>query len=139
MESMTKVLRFNKNTWNQPIVCKLASDYGLTFNILKAFILPRQEGRMVLEIVGDKESCRKGLQYLRQCGVQVEPIERGIQRQEELCVHCGACTGLCPTRALFIQRPSMLVQFDPALCIACGWCTRGCPTRALRLKVNDVF
>ena len=139
MASTTKVLRFTKTTWNQPIVCRLASDYGLTFNILKAFILPRQEGRMVLEIIGGKEECKKGIQYLRQCGVQVEPIERGMEREETLCVHCGACTGLCPTRALFIDRPSMEVQFDPTLCIACGWCTKGCPTRALRLKVNDLI
>lgn len=139
MESMTKVLRFTKNTWNQPIVCKLASEYGLTFNILKAFILPRQEGRMVLEIIGDKESCQRGLQYLRQCGVKVEPIERGLERDENLCVQCGACTGLCPTHALFIERPSMRVHCDASLCVACGWCTKGCPTRALRLKVNDMF
>lgn len=138
MASTTKVLRFTKKTWNQPIVCKLASEYGLTFNILKAFILPRQEGRMVLELIGGKEECKKGIQYLRQCGVRVEPIERGMEREETLCVHCGACTGLCPTRALFIDRPSMRVQFDPTLCIACGWCTKGCPTRALRLKVNDL-
>jgi ferredoxin len=139
MESTTKVLRFTKKTWNQPIVCKLASEYGLTFNILKAFILPRQEGRMVLEIIGEKEQRKKGLQYLRQCGVRVEPIESGIEREETLCVHCGACTGLCPTHALFVDRPSMRVQFDPTLCIACGWCTKGCPTRALRLKVNDLI
>jgi ferredoxin len=138
MASTTKVLRFTKKTWNQPIVCKLASEYGLTFNILKAFILPRQEGRMVLEIIGGREECKKGIQYLRKCGVRVEPIERGMERDETLCVHCGACTGLCPTRSLFIDRPSMRVQFDPTLCIACGWCTKGCPTRALRLMVNDL-
>ena len=138
MASTTKVLRFDKTTWNRPIVCRLASDYGLTFNILKAFILPRHEGRMVLEIIGDKEACRKGLQYLRRCGVRVEPIEQGIERDEKVCVHCGACTGLCPTHALFLERPSMQVQLDAALCVACGWCTKGCPTRALRLKVNDI-
>lgn len=139
MASTTKVLRFTKSTWNQPIVCKLASDYGLTFNILKAFILPRQEGRMVLEIIGSKENCRQGIQYLRQCGVRVEPIERGIDRDDNRCVQCGACTGLCPTHALFMDRPSMRVAFDPTLCIACGWCTKGCPTRALTLKVNNLF
>ena len=83
MASTTKVLRFDKTTWNQPIVCRLASDYGLTFNILKAFILPRHEGRMVLEIIGDKEDCKKGLQYLRKCGVRVESIEQGIERDDE--------------------------------------------------------
>jgi len=138
MASTTKVLRFDKTTWNQPIVCRLASDYGLTFNILKAFILPRHEGRMVLEIIGDKEDCKKGLQYLRKCGVRVEPIEQGIERDDKTCVHGGAWSGLCPTHALFIERSSMRVDFDRSLCIACGWCVKGCPTRALKLKVNDI-
>lgn len=137
--SKTKVLRFSKSTWNQPIVCKLASEYGLTFNILKAFILPRQEGRMVIEITGEEENCQKGIQYLKRCGVQVEPIERGITRNEKACVECGACTGLCPTHALFLERPGMRVRFDPALCIACGWCIKGCPTRAMQLSVNEII
>jgi len=139
MASKIKVLRFSKATWNQPIVCKLASEYGLTFNILKAFILPRQEGRMVLELIGDEESCQRGIQYLKRCGVRVEPIERGITRDAKLCVHCGVCTGLCPTHALTINRPSMEVTFDPTLCIACGWCIKGCPTKAMQLKVNEVL
>jgi ferredoxin len=139
MASKTKVLRFSKSTMNQPIVCRLASDYGLTFNILKAFIVPGQEGRMVIEIVGDEENCQKGIQYLKRRGVQVEPIERGITRDEKACLQCGACTGLCPTRALCMERPAMRVCFDPALCIACGWCIKGCPTRAMQLSVNEVF
>ncbi len=139
MVNKTKVLRFTKTTWNKPIVCKLASEYGLTFNIVKAFILPRQEGRMVIELIGKENNCRKGIEYLKSCGVHVDPIERGITRKEESCVHCGACTGLCPTRALFINRPEMLVEFDPSLCIACGWCTKACPTRAIQLEVNDTI
>ena len=138
MVSKIKVLRFDKATWKQPIVCKLATDYGLTFNILKAFILPRQEGRMVLELIGEEDDCRRGIRYLKRCGVAVEPIERGITRDESICVHCGACTGLCPTGSLRMQPPEMLVQFDPALCVACGWCIKGCPTRAMQLKVNDI-
>ena len=94
---------------------------------------------MVLEIIGDKKNCEKGLRYLRQCGVRVEPIEQGIDRDEKACVHCGACSGLCPTHALFIERSTMRVEFEPSLCIACGWCVKGCPTRALRLKVNDII
>jgi len=138
MASKTKVLRFSKANWNQPIVCKLATDYGLTFNIVKAFILPRQEGRMVLELIGKEEDCRRGIQYLKRCGVRVDPIERGIIRDDKVCIQCGACTGLCPTHALLMERPSMHVEFNPALCIACGWCIKGCPTKAMQLKVDEV-
>jgi ferredoxin len=134
----TMVLRFKKNTWNQPIVCKLASEYGLSFNIVKAFILPRQEGRMVLELTGKEEDYRRGIDYLKKCVVTVEPIERDITRDERLCIHCGACTGLCPTHSLAARQPDMKVGFDPALCIACGWCIKGCPTRAMQLKMDEV-
>ena len=138
MVSKIKVLRFSKTTWKQPIVCKLATEYNLTFNILKAFILPRQEGRMVLELIGEEENCRRGIRYLKGCGVEVEPIERGIIKDERICVHCGACTGLCPTHSLSLQPPDMQVKFDPTLCVACGWCVKGCPTKAMQLKVNDI-
>jgi len=138
MISRTKVLRFSKSTWKQPIVCKLATDYGLTFNIVKAFILPRQEGRMILELIGEEDNYRRGVQYLKQCGVSVEPIERDITRDDKRCIQCGACTGLCPTQALRIVRPSMIVEFDPTLCIGCGWCIKACPTRAMQLKVDEI-
>jgi len=100
MASTTKVLRFDKTTWNQPIVCRLASEYGLTFNILKAFIVPRQEGRMVLEIIGDKENCKKGLQYLRRCGVRVE--REGRQGLRSVWRLLGPVPHACPFhRAVF--------------------------------------
>lgn len=138
MTSRTKVLRFSKAIWKQPIVCKLATDYGLTFNIVKAFILPRQEGRMILELIGEEENYRKGIQYLKRCGVKVEPIERDITRDDKRCIQCGACTGLCPTHALRMIKPAMTVEFDAALCIGCGWCIKGCPTRAMQLKVDEI-
>jgi len=138
MTRKTKVLRFTQQTWNRPIVCNLASEYGLSFNIVKAFILPRQEGRMVIELIGEEKDCLRGIEYLQQSGVIVEPIEKGITKDESACVHCGACTGLCPTQALYMDRPDMIVKFDPALCVACGWCTKGCPTQAMQLTVNDV-
>jgi L-aspartate semialdehyde sulfurtransferase ferredoxin len=138
MTSRTKVLRFSKAIWKQPIVCKLATDYGLTFNIVKAFILPRQEGRMILELIGEEENYRRGIQYLKRCGVKVEPIERDITRDDKRCIQCGACTGLCPTQSLHMIKPAMTVEFDPALCIGCGWCIKACPTRAMQLKVDEI-
>jgi L-aspartate semialdehyde sulfurtransferase ferredoxin len=138
MITKTNVLRFSKTIWKQPIVCKLAVDYGLTFNIVKAFILPRQEGRMILELIGEPEDYRRGIQYLKRCGVKVEPMERDITRDENRCIQCGACTGLCPNQALSLTHPEMNVVFDPALCIGCGWCIKCCPTRAMQMKVDEV-
>lgn len=125
------VLRFTSKTWNKPIVFRLARDYGLEFNILKAIVLPRQESLMVLELAGTEENYHRGVEYLLSKGIRVEPIESDIMRDEERCVHCGACTAVCPTGALSIGE-AMEVIFDPERCVACEQCLKGCPLRAMR-------
>lgn len=126
------VLRFTSQTWNRPIVYRLASDFKLEFNILKAIILPRQEGLMVLELAGTEENFHEGVQYLLSKGVTVEPIEHDIMRDDQNCVHCGACTAVCPTSALKVHPPDMVVTFDPENCVACEQCVRLCPVKAMK-------
>jgi len=46
----------------KPIVCYLAKDFDLTFNILNAGILPGKEGFMVLEISGTKKKFNEGVE-----------------------------------------------------------------------------
>ncbi|HEX15555.1 MAG: (Fe-S)-binding protein [Deltaproteobacteria bacterium] len=126
------VLRFTSKTWDKPIVYRLARDYGLEFNILKAIVLPKQESLMVLELAGTEENYHRGVEYLLSRGIKVEPIESDILRDEQRCVHCGACTAVCPTGALSIKRDDMEVVFDPERCVACEQCLRACPVRAMR-------
>ena len=52
MYSKILILRFPKTEVQKPLVCNLALDYHLVFNILNAGILPRKEGYMVLELSG---------------------------------------------------------------------------------------
>ena len=52
MFSKILILRFPKKEVQKPIVCYLARDFELTFNILNATIPPREEGIMVLELSG---------------------------------------------------------------------------------------
>jgi len=126
------VLRFSRQTWDKPIVYRLAKDYDLEFNILKAIVLPKQESLMVLELAGTEENYHRGVEYLMSRGIGVEPIESDIFRDEEACVHCGACTAVCPTGALSIDRQTMEVLFDPEGCVACELCLRACPLKAMK-------
>lgn len=135
MISKKFVLHFSKENWNKPIVYKLVKDYNLTFNILKANILPQQESFMVLELSGPKADFKKGLDYLIQCGVVVEPIEKEIGRIESKCIHCGACTAVCPTGSLYINRKTMEVLFDSSKCSACELCIKACPPRAMESRL----
>ena len=141
MYSKILILRFPKNVVHKPIVCDLVKKYNLTFNILNATVLPRKEGIMVLELYGTRKNYKEGLAYLEQVGVQVQNAEQEIKRDKKKCTHCGACTAVCPTGALFVQRPEMLVIFEQKKCSICELCVPACPTRAMevRPKANAVF
>lgn len=129
------VLRFPQEVADRPIVCELALRFGLQFNILRASISPHREGIMVMEIIGSQEKQEEGLAFLASRGVLVEPLSQDIRMVEERCYHCGACVGLCPTGALFMERPSFLVRYDPAKCIACELCVLGCPAHAMEALI----
>ncbi len=130
------VLRFPKDIVDQPIINKLIRQYDTEINILKATILPQHEGVMVLELKGYKTNVNKGLKFLRGQGVKVESLTASIHRDEDKCYQCGACTGICPTGALYLVRPEMAVLFDPEKCSGCSLCVPVCPVRAMAVSLD---
>lgn len=131
MYSKILILRFPRSEVQKPIVCYLARDFDLTFNILNASVLPRKEGIMVLELSGTRKNFKEGVQYLKNAGVRVENASQEVKREKRKCTHCGACTAVCPTGALFVQRPDMTVEFDQKKCSVCELCIPACPARAM--------
>jgi ferredoxin len=134
------ILRFPKTEVKKPIVCYLARDYDLTFNILNATILPRKEGILVLELHGARKNFKQGVSYLKSQGVQVKSASQEIKRNKQRCTHCGACTAVCPTGALAVTRPEMRVDFKQKACSVCELCVAACPSRAMvATPVNQSF
>jgi ferredoxin len=132
MPSKKIFLRFGKDIADRPIIYRLARDYDLVINILKANVDQNKEGTMVLEITGDQ--CDLGLEYLISQGVKVTPLAEEVFRNEEKCTSCGACTAICPSGALYIERPSMEVKFDSDKCIVCQICVKVCPVNAMEVR-----
>ncbi len=140
MYSKILVLRFPKTEVEKPIVCYLAKDYDLTFNILNAVVLPRKEGIMVLELSGTRKNFKEGVKYLKNQGVQVQNASQEVKRIKKKCTHCGSCTAVCPTGALAVQRPEMLVDFNQKKCSVCELCLTACPHRAMEARpTNKAF
>jgi ferredoxin len=134
MASSKIVLTFPRDKIDKPIVYKLIKDFDLVFNILKASITPDQEGHMVLELSGEKSEIDKGIKYLRDQGVTIQPLSKEIKVNWDKCTQCGACVSICPTEALYIKdRKTMEMAFDPEKCIACELCIRPCPPRAIEV------
>jgi ferredoxin len=125
------ILRFPKSEVKKPIVCTLARDYDLVFNILNATVLPRKEGIMVLELSGSRKNFKRGVSYLKSQGVHVKNASQEIKRDNQKCTHCGACTAVCPTGALSVTRPEMRVDFKQEACSVCELCVAACPSRAM--------
>ncbi len=128
------ILRFPQTVVQKPVVCNLVKKFDLTFNILNAEIFPRREGKMVLELVGSKGSFKQGVKYLKENNVNVQNAGRDVDQDQSKCTHCGACTAVCPTNALFIKRPEMEVIFNLQKCSVCELCVPACPPRAMSVR-----
>ena len=140
MYSKILMLRFPIDYVHKPIVCNLAKEFDLTFNILRATVLPRKEGIMVMELSGNKKNFKEGVKYLESQNVKVENASQEIKRVEAKCIHCGSCTAVCPSAALSISRPDMHVVFDQKKCTVCELCVLTCPTRAMEVRpTNTLF
>ena len=134
MYSKIVILNFPAEVAQKALVCQLTKKFDLLFNILSAKISNKKEGYMVLEISSvAKTAFNKGVKFLKDQGVSVSSPEHEIYKDEEICTHCGACTAVCPTEALYIKRPEMEVIFDKEKCSVCELCLITCPTRAMGL------
>jgi L-aspartate semialdehyde sulfurtransferase ferredoxin len=127
------VLHFPPRIVEKPLINNLIKNYDLSFNILKASIIPNQEGYVVLELSGDQEKYDEGIKYITSNGVKIEALSHSVLRNEDRCTQCGACITVCPTKAFTLDLTSRKVSFDNNRCVACGLCIKACPPRAMEL------
>ena len=127
------VLHFPTRLVDQPIIYKLVKEYDLVLNVLKASIMPNEEGRMVLELSGTRDNYDKGIKFLQTTGVKIQSLGQDIIRNDERCTHCGACVTVCPSGALAVDHKNRMVKFDSAECTACELCVLACPPRAMEV------
>lgn len=132
MEKHMKIgLTFPPEKTDKPIVTNLVR-FGLTFNILRAYISPGKTGNMILEVSGSEDSIGECMQYLEKESIEVKQYTDSVIRYEEKCIHCGACTSVCPSGALMMNKETWELEFMMDKCLLCGHCVRACPARAIK-------
>ena len=125
------ILSFPPRLISEPITYHLVRDYDLQVNILRALVRPRERGRMVVELVGEKANLDKAFEYCDEQGIEVAAVVQEMRHYPERCVHCTACVALCPTEALTVDSATRQLVYDGTQCILCESCIPACSYRAM--------
>lgn len=124
-------LTFPKRSVHMPITYRLAKDFNIAANIIRAQVAPNQVGTLVVELSGDIDQLNDAIDWLEMQEIKVSIASGEILIDETLCVHCGLCTGVCPTRALTLDPDTYQLVFHRSRCILCEQCIPTCPVQAI--------
>jgi L-aspartate semialdehyde sulfurtransferase ferredoxin len=124
-------LTFPKRAIQMPVAYRLAKDFNVAANILRAQVAPNQIGKLVVELSGDIDELEAAVEWMRSQGIQVSTANKEISVDEDICVDCGLCTGVCPTEALNLHPETFRLNFTRSRCIVCEQCIPTCPVQAI--------
>lgn len=124
-------LIFPRRSVHIPITYRLAKDFNVAANIIRAQVTPNQVGTLVVELSGDIDQLDAALEWMQTQNIGVSLVSREIVIDEELCVHCGLCTGICPTEALNLNPETFQLNFTRSRCVVCEQCIPTCPVQAI--------
>lgn len=124
-------LTFPKRSVQMPVTYRLAKDFNVAANIIRAQVAPNQVGTLVVELSGDIDQLDAALEWMQSQKIGVSLSNLEILIDEEVCVDCGLCTGVCPTEALSLHPDTFRLHFTRSRCIVCEQCIPTCPVQAI--------
>ena len=124
-------LTFPRSTVQFPITYRLAKDFNVAANIIRAQVAPDSVGKLAVELQGDIDAIDAAIEWMRNLEIEISTVSGEISIDENLCVECGLCTGVCPTQALTLDPQSFLLKFARNRCILCEQCVPTCPVEAI--------
>jgi len=130
MKKVKIKLHYPRKWISKPLMSEVISRYGIVFNILHADISYDSDGTIIAEISGDDKAVNDSLAYIDSVGVNYKLYNKSIIRKEDECIHCGACTAVCPSEALTMDEDNKLT-FDKEKCLVCELCIKACPLRII--------
>ena len=135
MKKIKVSLSYPSNEINNPITYRLVKDFDLQINILNADISLNKMGKLVLDIMGEEENIMAGLKYVEEQGIKYKLFTKSIIWQEDGCVHCGACTAVCPAAALQMDKSNWSLTYDKEKCMVCELCVKACPLNVICVSI----
>lgn len=77
METLRVKFTFVEQLIKEPIIWKLAREFDLVTNIRRADVTD-ERGWVVLELEGERDEIERGLDWVREHGVRVDPVYEDI-------------------------------------------------------------
>ena len=114
-----------------PVTYRLAKDFNVAANIIRAQVTPNQIGTLVVELSGDIDQLDAAIEWMRVQQINVSQTLAEIVIDQDSCVDCGLCTGVCPTEALTLDPQTFRLNFTRSRCIVCEQCIPTCPVQAI--------
>ncbi len=124
-------LTFPQNTVYMPVTYRLAKDFNVAANIIRAQVAPNQMGTLVVELLGDIDEIEAAIEWMRIQDIGISLASSEIVIDEDSCVDCGLCTGVCPTEALTLDPKTFKLKFWRSRCVVCEQCIPTCPVQAI--------
>lgn len=124
-------LTFPRNVVQMPVTYKLAKEFNIAANIIRAQVAPNQVGKLVVELSGDIDQLEEAIDWMKSNNIGVESTTAEIVIDETICVHCGLCTGVCPTESLTLNPVTYKLEFRQQTCVVCEQCVPTCPVQAI--------
>ncbi len=114
-----------------PVAYRLAKDFNVAANIIHAQVAPNQVGKLVVELLGDIDALDAAIEWMETQEITVSLASAEISIDDQICVDCGLCTGVCPTHALTLQPETFQLHFTRSRCVVCEQCIVACPVKAI--------
>lgn len=124
-------LTFPKRAIQMPVTYRLAKDFNVAANIIRAQVAPNQIGTLVVELSGDIDQLDAAIEWMRSQSINVTQTLAEIVIDQDSCVDCGLCTGVCPTEALTLNPDTFRLTFTRSRCVVCEQCIPTCPVEAI--------
>jgi len=128
-------LTFPKRAVQMPVTYRLAKDFNVAANIIRAQVAPNQVGKLVVELSGDIDQLDAAIEWMRSLHITVSQSVAEIAINQDICVDCGLCTGVCPTEALTLDPETYRLSFTRSRCIVCEQCIPTCPVEAISINL----
>ncbi|MHC1593269.1 MAG: 4Fe-4S binding protein [Methermicoccaceae archaeon] len=124
------MVEIERDVLSKPIIAEVILETGAKLNIERAKI-DSESGEVVLNVPA--EDVERVKESFGRWGVHVRPIIHPVVKDENACIHCGACISVCPVSVFSFGEDGSVVANEEE-CIMCGACITMCPVRALRIS-----